>query len=194
MALGKGQSIRRHLRLQLLFGSGFTVASATTFALAWLIGTLAGRLPASTGGLRIAIAVGPFAVLEAVELARGRSVCALGPRRQTPKSIASRRGPMAAGLAWGLDTGTVISTYRTSAVSWAALGATVLGMGAPWLGCVYAAAFVVPLVLLTSAAAWSRGVRARLTGELSHGAGTVLPRAVALALMLSVTVSAAGMT
>jgi hypothetical protein len=61
-----------------------------------------------------------------------------------------------------LDTGSVVSTYRVSAASWAALALVLAHQGPAWVGFVYAAAFVLPLIVLTTMTAYSRSLRRRL--------------------------------
>jgi hypothetical protein len=68
--------------------------------------------------------------------------------RQTPKYLATRFSLPVTGLLWGLDTGTLVSTFRTSAASWGALTLAIGGWGPWWVGIAYAAAFSVPLCLL----------------------------------------------
>lgn len=67
-------------------------------------------------------------------------------RRQTPKSLPSILPPPLAGFLWGLDTGTVVSTFRTSMASWAALVVTFAGIVPWWAGLTYGAAFSLPLM------------------------------------------------
>jgi hypothetical protein len=68
--------------------------------------------------------------------------------RQTSRKLSRMFSAPFTGLLWGMDAGTVVSTYRTSAASWAALTLVFAGWGPWWTGVVYGAAFSVPLGLL----------------------------------------------
>lgn len=70
-------------------------------------------------------------------------------RRQTPKDRVGLPAWLR-GLIWGLDTGTMVSTFRTSTATWAALTWLLLLGGPWWVGAAYAAAFCLPLVLWVS--------------------------------------------
>ncbi|HVL97037.1 MAG TPA: hypothetical protein VM266_14355 [Solirubrobacteraceae bacterium] len=66
-------------------------------------------------------------------------------RRQTPKDLVGLP-PLVRALVWGLDTGTMVSTFRTSGVTWAALLLALLGAAPAWAGAAYAAGFCLPLL------------------------------------------------
>ena len=79
-------------------------------------------------------------------------------RRQTPKQLFHRFGPSAGALLWGLDTGLVVTTFRVTSLSWAALALAALGLVPWWSGLLYAIGFTVPaaaLVLAVPAHPWS---------------------------------------
>jgi hypothetical protein len=132
---------------------GFAVSAVVVYGLASYIGEAsgfagAGVIQVVVAGVLIALAVievGPFRVR--------RSLC----RRQTPKPLVGRHSPVIGGFFWGLDTGTVLSTYRVSMASWAALLICAAGWGGAWTGLFYAAGFCIPLavVLLSCVVPWA---------------------------------------
>jgi hypothetical protein len=164
MSLVRGQSVRRHLRLQLEFSLAFTASAASIFAVCWLTGqSLApGYHLLPDGVLSVAILC-PLIVLEVAEAAAGAPTCAVTVSRQTPRSVLWSAEARRTARAWGLDTGSVVSTYRVSAASWAALALVLTGEGPAWLGAIYALAFAVPLVVLTTSAAYVPSLRRAFT-------------------------------
>jgi hypothetical protein len=123
--------------------AGFATASVLTFAVASELGRLI-RTFYSAPSLVLVVALAAFAVID-LSFPRLRPTIF---NRQTPRSLAGRLPAPLVGLLWGLDTGSVISTFRTSAASWAALVLTVGGWGPWWVGGCYAAAFCIPLATL----------------------------------------------
>lgn len=85
--------------------------------------------------------------------------------RQTPRLLPSKLGAAPGALAWGLDTGSMVSTYRTSVATWALLGLCLLGFGGAWVGCAYTLGFCAPLVLAVLRA--DRGRLPKATSELT---------------------------
>ncbi|QKW34523.1 hypothetical protein HUT06_11205 [Actinomadura sp. NAK00032] len=65
-------------------------------------------------------------------------------RRQTPQQYFYRLGPTRGAFLWGLDTGLVVTTFRVTSLTWAALAVTLLGLVPWWAGVAYAAGFVLP--------------------------------------------------
>lgn len=123
---------------------GFTIASMAVFALSSIVGSAARSalmvpVPLSVAGVLLLCAL--------ADLAFPRIRPTLF-NRQTPRELAGRFSPSITGLLWGLDTGSVVSTFRSSAASWAALLLVFAGWGPWWTGAVYAAAFCIPLGLL----------------------------------------------
>ena len=47
---------------------------------------------------------------------------------------------------WGLDAGLVVTTYRVTSLSWAALAVTFFGVVPWWSGLAYALGFSIPLL------------------------------------------------
>ena len=123
---------------------GFMLASFATFALAHVTGTAARRVAPIPWDL---VVVGALAMFAIADLRFPRIRLSL-LRRQTPRSLPARVPLPVAGFLWGVDTGSVFSTIRSSAASWAALVTTFGGWGPWWVGLAYGTAFSVPLALL----------------------------------------------
>jgi hypothetical protein len=122
---------------------GFVASSTAVFAAVWLLGNLIGLhgLPWEL------VAIPALTACAVIDLVFPRIRCSL-VRRQTPERLQRSGSPRLAGLAWGLDTGSVISTFRASSASWAALLLVALGVGPAWAGLAYAAGFCIPLILV----------------------------------------------
>src|SRR6266536_3062615 len=69
-------------------------------------------------------------------------------RRQTPKRLLYQLGSSRAAFLWGLDAGLVVTTFRVTSLSWAALTVTLLGLVPWWVGIAYALGFTVPLGMM----------------------------------------------
>ncbi len=161
------------MRLMGLFAGAFTASSLVVFATASAIGQLAVRtVPAE---LRVA---GVLAALLASMVVDGYTIrrktwCPATPNRQTPKMIYYRHGARRAALAWGLDTGLVVTTYRVSSMSWALLLLGLMGVTPWWIGLAYSAGFVVPLWIgCSTSGIWAgdnTAVARLLTGRQSIG-------------------------
>lgn len=119
---------------------GFTLSACLVWGLVAQAGHALGIAASTTETALVLTLVVVLAVLEVVPYHVRRSVCA----RQTPKALVGRLHPALGGLLWGLDAGTVVSTYRASMASWAAL-LLCAGWGGVWTGLLYAAGFCVPL-------------------------------------------------
>jgi hypothetical protein len=139
-----------------LLALGFAGSALAVFALASL-----------TGGILLRPLHGrPLPALVAVAVLAGLALVDAGLfglrtpmwRRQTPRELFIRFGPSAGALLWGLDTGLVVTTFRVTSLSWAALALTALGLTPWWTGLLYAAGFTLPaaaLVLAVPARPWS---------------------------------------
>lgn len=77
--------------------------------------------------------------------------------RQTPRHLFFRYGPAVGALLWGLDTGAVVTTFRVSSLSWAALSLAVLGLAPWWSGIAYGLGFILPLWFVTLVARPANG-------------------------------------
>lgn len=126
----------------LLLALGYTLSSVAVFAVAWSLGAalLAPWLTSSP----IWVVVG--CVLVVLILAEARAFGLSTPmwRRQTPKWFMYRFSDRTTALFWGLDAGLVVTTFRVTSLSWAALGLTFFGVVPWWAGVAYALGFVVP--------------------------------------------------
>lgn len=131
----------------LLFAAAFTASATAVFAVASGIGSPARALvPPSTRVLLTLLVLLVAILLDAYSLRRKR-LCPLTARRQTPKTVYNDYGSGPAALAWGFDTGLVVTTYRVSSISWALLLLSVLGVAPWWTGLGYALGFVTPLLI-----------------------------------------------
>jgi len=68
--------------------------------------------------------------------------------RQTPKAMAQEKSPYwwLTPLYWGIDTGTLMTTYRVTFAAWVVLLASLLVVAPAWTGLVFGACFGVPLI------------------------------------------------
>jgi hypothetical protein len=123
---------------------GFTVSAIAVFATVSLAGS-ALRSTHSLGTNLIVVPVLSLCFASDIVFPRMRRTLF---RRQAPLSFAGRFPAPITGLLWGLDTGTVISTFRTSAASWAALMLAFAGWTPLWGGVAYAGGFCLPLGFL----------------------------------------------
>lgn len=139
----KGNSLLRPDPLPaVLLALGYTLSSVAVFAAVWSLG--AGLLGPWLTGSPAWVAVG--CVLVVLILAEIEAFGLRTPmwRRQTPKWFMYRFGNRTTALFWGLDTGLVITTFRVTSLSWAALTLTFFGVVPWWAGAAYALGFVVP--------------------------------------------------
>jgi hypothetical protein len=133
---------------------GFVLSSVAVFAAAWAIGNELRSLGWASAPASTLLAISLLA-LAAIDVVFPR----LRPpmlRRQTPKNLVGRFSPTVGGFLWGLDAGSVVSTFRASSASMAGLILAVAGWIPPWGGLVYAAAFCVPLIGVVSVRAPTR--------------------------------------
>lgn len=130
----------------MLLALGFTGSAFGLYAALWLIGAnVLGDARSTTGLLLVA---GVLGFLLGLDSMRARRPGATGPswRRQTPKHFRYRYGSTRAALLWGLDAGLVVTTYRVTSLSWAALAVTFFGVVPWWSGLAYALGFSIPLL------------------------------------------------
>jgi hypothetical protein len=125
-----------------LLAIGYTLSSVAIFAVVWSLG--AGMLRPWLTGSPVWVAVG--CVLVVLILAEIEAFGLSTPmwRRQTPKWFMYRFGNRTTALFWGLDTGLVVTTFRVTSLSWAALSLAFFGVVPWWAGAAYALGFVVP--------------------------------------------------
>lgn len=156
-----------------LFAVGFTASSLVVFATASSIGRLAAEtVPAEVRVVGVLAALLTSMAIDGYTIKR-KTWCPVTPNRQTPKMIYYRHGARRAALAWGLDTGLIVTTYRVSSISWALLLLALMGVTPWWVGLAYSAGFVVPLWLGCSTsgilASDNTAVARLLTGRQSIG-------------------------
>ena len=119
--------------------TGFVLSATAVFAAVWALGDLVRgtSIPRWVLPLALALCAAADFVFPRVRFPM--------LRRQTPKHLVGRFHPALGGFLWGLDTGSVVSTFRATAASWAALVLVAAGWSPAWSGLVYAAAFCFPL-------------------------------------------------
>jgi hypothetical protein len=130
-----------------LLALGFTVSAVAVHAVLWQLGAwLLGDARSSPRTWLIGAVV--LGLLLALDARRARRPGAIGPswNRQTPKRLVWDYGSARAALLWGLDAGLVVTTYRVTSLSWAALVVAFLGLVPWWSGVAYAAGFAVPIL------------------------------------------------
>lgn len=132
-------------KVALAIGVGFLPAASVFFAGV----ALGGDALRSAGLPTVAMLAGAGSLLlfcAILDVTVPGSKCSI-IRRQTPRRLVNEHHPIRGGFFWGLDTGSVISTYRASAASWAAVIMVVAGWAPIWGGLVYAAGFCVPMLI-----------------------------------------------
>lgn len=122
---------------------GFVLSASLMCAIWRQVGGVAGmdgRNPITTVLLPAVLVT--FAVLELTTVRRSLVI------RQTPSRLPENFGAVVGSFGWGLDTGSMISTYRTSFATWGTLILSFANITmAPFLGLAYAVGFCVPLGL-----------------------------------------------
>ena len=133
-------------RSPLLLAVGFLLSAVVAYGTASLVGArLLGGARAGEGVRLLAAAVlAGLLVIDTGVL----GLRAPTWRRQTPKQLLYRLGSARAAFVWGLDAGLVVTTFRVTSLSWAALTVTVLGLVPWWVGIAYALGFTVPLGMM----------------------------------------------
>ena len=182
-------------------GRGHAAALALSFVLSSF--TVFAVVAATGGGLGVgavpyrlrlaacAAAGVALACVDALRVRRGRT-CSVGARRQTPRSLMSTRSPLVACVAWGADTGLVVTTVRVTGLSWLGILLVLTHVVPWWAGVAYGLAFAMPLLALLlwrprSAAPWGTPALTRRLLSLLRGAqwtGVVLMLAPAAAALL----------
>jgi hypothetical protein len=143
--LGQGdERLVQRARTVVPLAAGFAVSATALFSIFWLVGRTA-------VGYSLAILL-PFvlAIFAVSDLGYPRFVLP-SIRRQTPRYLLAEHHPSLVGLVWGLDAGSVVTTFRASAASWAGIALLSAGWGTWWSGLMYAAGFCLPLVLIVLA-------------------------------------------
>jgi hypothetical protein len=143
-----------------ILASSHIVAASLTIAILHQLGSLVTLALPQAVILAVVIVAAIVALfLDASAFLGGQH--ALCIRRQTPKQLWHEAGDnvWVIPVLWGLDTGTIWSTYRVSATSWILLLASLLQVAAPWAGTVYGLAFSIPLVVSTTRRLEPRSMR-----------------------------------
>ena len=121
------------------YSVGFALSS--TISLFLIHEFVGGFLGGFALGQRLIAGAAAGLLLAIVDLKRMRSgrSCSVGPARQTPRTI----GRSWLGVfAWGLDTGTGLTTIRSTSLPFFGALLTALGFGTRWIGLAYAAGFL----------------------------------------------------
>lgn len=122
---------------------GFTISAVLTYGLVHLIGSgLRGT------GARIAACAVLLACMAIDSGKFGLRTPML--RRQTPREHFTRFGAAKGAFLWGLDTGLVLTTFRVTSLTWAALGVTLFGLVPWWAGLFYALGFTLPSMVMVA--------------------------------------------
>jgi hypothetical protein len=146
--LVKGREIvRRDPIPALLLVIGFSLSSFAVFWVVWMAGAIALR-DAHAGSRLVWSAAAAFL---AIFLLIDTGILRFGTpmwRRQTPKWFMYRYSDRVSALLWGVDSGLVVTTFRVTSLSWAALSLTFLGIAPWWAGVIYTAGFGVPQLVV----------------------------------------------
>jgi hypothetical protein len=167
--------------------AGFMLSSLGVFALTRLAGVALGL--GAQPRMNVIVVV-PLALCAIADVLFPRVRPTLF-NRQTPRGLSGRYSLRVTGLLWGLDTGTVVSTFRSSAASWAALTLTFAGWAPWWIGIGYGVGFSLPLAFLVATyspdgegrASWRRRSTESLVTVLGGASRYVRLAAAATALV-----------
>lgn len=154
-----GSRVTERSRILIPLVFGFAMSAIAMFASAHIVGAAHGI---STSGLWNTLLPMVLVLCAVVDVVFPRMRPSL-LNRQTPERLVGRLPLWFGGFVWGMDTGSVVSTYRASAASWTALVLTASQWGPWWTGTAYALAFCLPLTVLIGShtAACKRGRVAR---------------------------------
>jgi hypothetical protein len=137
-----GRKTTTWLASLLALGLGFSVSATSIVVAATYVGRVSGL-----SGHQYRYVVIPVLVALAVADMQFRLLRRLMIRRQTPEALLSRLGSVRGSFCWGLDAGSIVSTFRATAASWAVLALALTGWAPVWSGTVYASGFVVAFFL-----------------------------------------------
>jgi len=132
----------------LAFAAAFVSAATLVFAAASLAGAAVERLvpmPWRAGAVAVSLLI--LALVDLRSL-RARTYCLIGARRQARQSLIRTYSVAVVAAVWGFDTGLAVTTYRVSALTWAAFALALLGFAPWWTGVVYGLALAVPMLVL----------------------------------------------
>jgi hypothetical protein len=146
---GGSQEQRRYgLRFVGVLVIGHVLTAGVVVAMFQLVGTLTfERIPFEVRLWVCAVAaICGVAIDTRAFIRRTFSLCVA---RQTPKGLTQdpKRQWWLTPLWWGIDTGTMMSTYRVSFSSWVVLLSSLLVVAPAWSGLLVGACFGIPLVM-----------------------------------------------
>ena len=162
------------------FSAAFIVMSTLMLSVVWSIGEDVGRM--SAGVRRVSLlAIGAAIALDESRRLHRRERFAFGLARQAPQGW--RYNEPLAPVFWGLDTGMVVTTFRSTCFTWAAIAYLLLEDSPPVAATGYGLGFCLPLAVVSllpdHGAPFQRGRR--------HAATLKAMRMVSIPLVLVAT-------
>jgi hypothetical protein len=130
------------------FAVAFVSAATVVFAVASFAGATVGWLVPTPW--RVYAGAASLLILALVDVSslHARSYCLIGARRQARQSLILTYSVPVVAAVWGFDTGLAVTTYRVSAMTWAAFALALLGFAPWWIGIAYGVALATPMLLL----------------------------------------------
>lgn len=144
------------------FAAAFIAAATLVFAAASFAGDgVRALVPAPW---RVAAAAGLLLLLAFVDVLslRARVYCLLGVKRQARQALIRKYSVPLVAAIWGFDTGLAVTTFRVSAVTWAAFVLAFLGFAPWWTGAVYGVALAAPMLVLLVTTTTAEGLERQL--------------------------------
>lgn len=132
-----------------VFVASFCLSSTVIFGAARFLGDLLSSQWALN--LRMLLLAGLLLVVAGIDAfytIHLNRIYTLSCKRQTIRTLPGGRWWLAP-LVWGVDTGSAVTTYRTSGLPWILLGAGVLSLTGWWLGVLYGLGFILPVALMS---------------------------------------------
>lgn len=154
----------------------FAAASFAGAAVTWLV-----PMPWRVGAVAVSLLV--LAIVDAGSL-RARSYCLLGAKRQARQTLIRTYSMPVVAAVWGFDTGLAITTFRVSALTWAAFALALLGFAPWWTGAAYGVALVAPMLVLLLTTMTAERLHAELRRRPLIQTASAIALAAAGALLL----------
>lgn len=130
------------------FAAAFIAGATLVFAAASFIGgEVRALVPAPRRVVSAAALLLLLAVIDILSL-RARSYCLMGVKRQARQALIRKYSVAVVAAIWGFDTGVAVTTFRVSAVTWAAFVLAFLGFAPWWSGAVYGVSLALPMLVL----------------------------------------------
>jgi hypothetical protein len=130
------------------FAAAFVGAATLVFGVASFAGAgVRALVPTPWRAGTAAASLLALAVVDVLSV-RARTYCVLGMKRQARQALIRRYSVAVVAAAWGFDTGLAVTTFRVSAVTWAAFALALLGFAPWWIGVAYGVALAVPMLVL----------------------------------------------